>query len=186
MKKVDVYEILIKTFGMLFLFTGVFHLEDLITTLSMLFQFEDYSHEINGSYFPAIKITAIIIGIYLIINTSLFYLFFFKTGKILKLITKEDDYTIILTPFVDQKATYKLILIILGFVLIANAIPNCISLLNEKVIAAQSDFPFNPYRQTYLIIYVIKTFIGCTLVIGADVISLLLTRKSNKENTPKT
>lgn len=185
MKKVDVYEILIKTFGMLFLFTGVFHLEDLITTLSMLFQFEEYSHEINGSYFPAIKITAIIIGIYLIINTSLFYLFF-KTGKILKLITKEDDYTIILTPFVDQKATYKLILIILGFVLIANAIPNCISLLNEKVIAAQSDFPFNPYRQTYLIIYVIKTFIGCTLVIGADVISLLLTRKSNKENTPKT
>lgn len=104
----------------------------------------------------------------------------------MKLITKEDDYTIILTPFVDQKATYKLILIILGFVLIANAIPNCISLLNEKVIAAQSDFPFNPYRQTYLIIYVIKTFIGCTLVIGADVISLLLTRKSNKENTPKT
>ena len=104
----------------------------------------------------------------------------------MKLITKEDDYTIILTPFIDQKVTYKLILIILGFVLITSAIPNCISLLNEKVIAAQSDIPFNPYRQMYLIINVIKIFIGCTLVIGADVISLLLTRKSNKENTPKT
>lgn len=81
MKKVDIYEILIKTFGLLFLFTGVFHLEDLITTLSVLFQYQDYSSGVNGSYFPAIKITAIIIGIYLIINISLFYLFFLRLVK---------------------------------------------------------------------------------------------------------
>lgn len=186
MKKVDVYEILIKTFGLLFLFTGAFRLEYLITMLISLYHMQGMKFTSEFFQSGSFIMTVIILALYTIVYGGLFYLFFIKTNKILKIIAKDEDYTIILTPFIDQKATYKLVLIILGFVLIANAIPNCISLLNERIIAVQSDTSFSPYRQTTLIINVLKTFIGCTLVIGADVISWLLTRKSNKENTPKT
>lgn len=178
MKKVDVYEIIIKTFGLLFLFTGVFRLEYLITTLISLYQIQDMNFDGEFLQSEAFIMTVAILLLISIIYGGLFYIFFIKTSRILKLITKDEDYKIILTPFIDQKAAYKLVLILLGFVLIANAIPNCISLLNERVIAVQSDKPFSPYRLTYLIINVIKTFIGCALVIGADVISMLLTRKS--------
>ena len=40
MKKVDVYEIIIKTFGLIFLYEGVSRLEYLITTIISIYQLQ--------------------------------------------------------------------------------------------------------------------------------------------------
>lgn len=178
MKKVDIYEILIKTFGLIFLFQGLSRLEYLITTIVSIYQFQNIKGDAAFSSFIAIDTTSIAVIFYFLIYGGLFYFFFFKTSKLIKLIAKGDDYTTIVTPFLNRESTYKLILIILGLVLIVNSIPICVSLINEKILAVQADSTFATYKQSTLIINVVKTFIGCTLVIGADVIGMLLIRKS--------
>lgn len=178
MKKVDIYEILIKTFGLLFLYEGVSRLEYLITTIISIYQLQSTKGDAAFSSFIAIGTTAVTVLLYFLIYGGLFYFFFFKTNKLIKLVAKGDDYTTIVTPFLNRESTYKLISIILGLVLIANSIPICVSLINEKILAVQGDTPFGTFRQSTLIINIVKTVIGCTLVIGADVIGMLLTRKS--------
>lgn len=180
MKKVDVYEIIIKTFGLIFLYEGVFRLEYLITTIISIYQLQSAKGDAAFSSFIAIGTTSITVLLYFLIYGGLFYFFFFKTSKLIKLVAKGDDYTTIVTPFLDRKSTYKLISVILGLVLIVNSIPICVSLINEKILAVQSDFTFATYKQSTLIINVVKTFIGCTLVIGAETFAVLFDGKSKK------
>ena len=79
MKKVDVYEIIFKTFGLIFLYEGVSRLEYLITTIISIYQLQSAKGDAAFSSFIAIGTTSITVLLYFLIYGGLFYFFFFKT-----------------------------------------------------------------------------------------------------------
>ena len=88
MKKVDVYEIIIKTFGLIFLYEGVSSLEYLITNIISIYQLQSAKGDAAFSSFIAIGTTSITVLSYFLIYGGLFYFFFFKTSKLIKLVAK--------------------------------------------------------------------------------------------------
>ena len=189
MKKVDIYEILLKVFGLYFLFSILMKIEVFFITIWSALQFETFNNDPSEGLFQNIKWlpTILIIILYFGLLFFLFYMLFYKTDTIIKRIAKPADYETMTISFINQKFTYKLISIVFGLLMIGNSIPDLIIAINEKIYYVQNNFDYSNFSNVGITSNAIKTIIGLVLIIGAELFASLLSKKSiqkEEEQTP--
>src|SRR5688500_5773200 len=113
MKKSDIYEIAIKILGIYLFFTCIGLLSDVLATLAMMSQTDQFTPG-DTSMYRMLFLLSIANFLFVALFTAFLT---FKTRTIVKFVCKPADYEASSTLFADRKVMYEMALVVMGLLL---------------------------------------------------------------------
>lgn len=176
MKKSDIYEIVIKVFGLYLFFTTIELLNDVLTTFTVWATANQTKGVFDGVNYLLFFILAIVS-----FAIKLFFaaFFTFRTKVVAKFICGPKDYRETATLFTERKEVYEMALVIMGLLLIIWTIPDLVFKLRTHIQLVQSNTPTDYYDTAFIVTAAIKVTVGLAATIFAKPVSSILV-KGNK------